>query len=61
MKFLDVAKSCTPELIDALSAAKWRSLLMARYKIEGLGETPLETMEAIARKNSYPAGKTHRL
>lgn len=40
------------ELIDALSV-NYEDLLMIRYKIEGLGETPVETMEAIAQKRGF--------
>jgi ribosome biogenesis GTPase A len=50
-EIMDVA-SLALELIDALSAS-YPDMLLARYKIEELGETPLETMEAIAQKRGF--------
>ncbi|MGI6733916.1 MAG: ribosome biogenesis GTPase YlqF [Anaerovoracaceae bacterium] len=50
-EIMDVA-SLALELIRVLSA-NYPDLLLARYKMEELGETPLETMEAIAQKRGF--------
>ena len=43
------------ELIGRL-ASEYPDLLMERYKLEGIEETPLENMEAIARKRGFILG-----
>lgn len=50
-EIMDIA-SLALELIGILSL-DYPNLLLDRYKIEALGETPLETMEIIAEKRGY--------
>jgi len=50
-EILDIATLCL-ELIKVLQA-RYPKLLMERYKLEGLGETALETMELIAKKRGF--------
>ncbi len=50
-EIMDIA-SLALELIGILSL-DYPNLLLDRYKVEALGETPLETMEIIAEKRGY--------
>lgn len=50
-EILDIP-SITLELIKFLSE-EYKNLLMTRYKLSELGETPLETMEMIAKKRGF--------
>lgn len=50
-EILDIA-TLTLELITVLQQ-DYAELLKERYKLEELGETPLETMEAIAKKRGF--------
>jgi ribosome biogenesis GTPase A len=50
-EIMDIA-SLALELVGLLSV-KYPSLLMERYKMDTLGETPLETMEMIANKRGF--------
>ena len=50
-EILDIP-TITLDLIDFLSK-DYQALLMTRYKLAELGETPLETMEMIAKKRGF--------
>ncbi|NLY70131.1 MAG: ribosome biogenesis GTPase YlqF [Clostridiales bacterium] len=41
------------ELIKVLSSGIYQNMLLARYKLEQLGDSPLETMELIAKKRGF--------
>ena len=46
------------ELIKVLSSSVYQDMLLSRYKLEQIGESPLETMELIAKKRGFILSET---
>ena len=51
-EIMDVADLAL-ELIKVLSSSVYQDMLLSRYKLEQIGESPLETMELIAKKRGF--------